>query len=259
MRVLVIGGTEFVSWYIVKAMQQAGHAVTALTRGRSTRLAAIPPDVEHLMCDRKDYDGLERVLDGRAFEAVVDVAYAPTTVEDVSILVNRFDRQIERFLFCSPTAVYSLSTSRPEVAKQPITEDDVTEPVPVRPIRRTSGPSSNTFFARHQRTGFPVVKRPANLRLRPVQQEPSSGLLLRSLFPTGPANSIARRRRVRARLRSRRGLRPGVRAGANKSACCRPRLQLLGRPRLHAALVRRIPEPDRRAAGAPGLDSARPV
>ena len=46
------------------------------------------------------------------------MTYAPTTVEDVSILVNRFDGQISRYIFCSTTAVYSLVTSRPEIAQR---------------------------------------------------------------------------------------------------------------------------------------------
>ncbi len=156
MRVLVIGGTEFVSWHVVTALLQAGHAVTALTRGLSSKLP-LPPDVEHLRCDRRDHDAVDRLLTGRSFEAVVDVAYAPTRIEDVSILVDRFDGRIERFVFCSSTAVYSLATSRPEVAQQPITEDAETEPIPGEAYSANKWAVEQYLFARHERTGFPIV------------------------------------------------------------------------------------------------------
>jgi len=156
MRVLVIGGTEFVSWHIVAALVQAGHAATAVTRGRTTKLP-LPADVEHLLADRRDHDALDRVLAGRSFEAIVDVAYAPTTIEDVSILVDRFDGRIERFLFCSTTAVYSLTTSRPDVALHPITEDAETEPIPGQAYSANKWAVEQYLFARHARTGFPVV------------------------------------------------------------------------------------------------------
>lgn len=156
MRVLVIGGTEFVSWHIVHALLRAHHTVTALSRGITARLP-LPPDVEPITCDRRDYDGLLRALAGRSFDAIIDVAYAPTTVADVSILVDRFDGAVSRYVFCSTTAVYALSTSRPEVAEHPITEDAEIEPIPGEAYSANKWATEQYLFSRHARTGFPVV------------------------------------------------------------------------------------------------------
>jgi 2'-hydroxyisoflavone reductase len=80
MRILIIGGTRFVGRHIAEAALAAGHDLTLLHRGRSS------PDslsgAEHLLADR---DGDLSVLDGRAFDATVDVcAYWPRQVRSVA-------------------------------------------------------------------------------------------------------------------------------------------------------------------------------
>src|SRR5260370_119796 len=53
MRVLVIGGTEFISLHLVRALQRDGHEVCVLNRGRNP--ARLPARVRTLVCDRKDH------------------------------------------------------------------------------------------------------------------------------------------------------------------------------------------------------------
>jgi nucleoside-diphosphate-sugar epimerase len=76
-RILVLGGTVFLSRTIVEVARDAGHQVTCFARG----LSGNPPDgVEFVQGDRDEPDGLA-VLGEAAYDAVVDVeVQSPTRV-----------------------------------------------------------------------------------------------------------------------------------------------------------------------------------
>jgi 2'-hydroxyisoflavone reductase len=79
MRMLFIGGTRFVGRGMAEAALEAGHEVTVLHRGKTT--ADGLSGVEQLLADR---DGDLSILDGREFDATVDVcAYLPRQVESL--------------------------------------------------------------------------------------------------------------------------------------------------------------------------------
>jgi nucleoside-diphosphate-sugar epimerase len=86
MRVLVVGGSEFISLTLVRALLRDGHAPGVLNRGRKTD--RLPATVPAIVCDRKDHAALKRTLAGARFDAVFDIAYAPTTGEDVAALAD---------------------------------------------------------------------------------------------------------------------------------------------------------------------------
>jgi nucleoside-diphosphate-sugar epimerase len=86
MRVLVMGGTEFLSLHLVRALRQAGHDVTVFNRGR--RPDRLPAGVAAITGDRKDHAGLRERLAGYRFDGVFDVTYAPTLGEDVTALLD---------------------------------------------------------------------------------------------------------------------------------------------------------------------------
>ncbi len=80
MRILFIGGTRFVGRAMADAALAAEHDVTLLHRGHTDD--PVFADVEHLHVDR---DGDLRVLDGRDFDATVDVcAYLPRQVDSLA-------------------------------------------------------------------------------------------------------------------------------------------------------------------------------
>jgi 2'-hydroxyisoflavone reductase len=80
MRILMIGGTRFVGRHIAEAAAAAGHEVTLLHRGRTN--PDLLPGAEHLLADR---DGDLSVLDGRSFDATIDVcAYWPRQVRSLA-------------------------------------------------------------------------------------------------------------------------------------------------------------------------------
>lgn len=67
MRVLILGGTEFLGRYLVEAALANGHEVTLFNRGQTN--PDLFPDVERLRGDR---DGNLDALRGRRWDAVID-------------------------------------------------------------------------------------------------------------------------------------------------------------------------------------------
>ena len=103
MRVLVAGGTEFISLHLVQALRRDGHEVTVLNRGR--RPTRLPSGVRTIVADRKDHVALKAKLAGERFDGVVDVTYAPTLGEDVAALLDA-PAAVGHVLFVSTGRVY---------------------------------------------------------------------------------------------------------------------------------------------------------
>src|SRR3972149_1288973 len=103
MRVLVVGGTEFISLALVRALIRDGHAVTVLNRGRKND--RLPAGVSVIPCDRKDHAALQSALAGARFDGVCDITYAPTTGEDVAALADAL-AGAPHVLFVSTGRVY---------------------------------------------------------------------------------------------------------------------------------------------------------
>jgi 2'-hydroxyisoflavone reductase len=98
MRILVVGGTRFVGRHITEAALRLGHTVTLLHRTPTDLF----PDCEHLLADR---DGDLAVLQGREFDATVDVsAYFPRQVRALHEVLGA---GAGRYLVISSTSVYA--------------------------------------------------------------------------------------------------------------------------------------------------------
>jgi nucleoside-diphosphate-sugar epimerase len=102
-RVLVIGGTEFIGLHVLRALVRDGHDATVLNRGR--RMDRLPAGIGHIVADRKDHAALRERLRGQRFDAVVDVTYAPTLGEDVAALADALEGQ-PHVVFVSSARVY---------------------------------------------------------------------------------------------------------------------------------------------------------
>ncbi len=110
MRLLTIGGTQFVGRHVVEQAVAAGHEVTVFHRGVSEP-EDLPP-VEHLHGER---DGELDALAGRTWDAVIDVCgYAPRVVR---LSANALAGSIGRYCFISSESVYA------EPAPPVVTED----------------------------------------------------------------------------------------------------------------------------------------
>jgi nucleoside-diphosphate-sugar epimerase len=178
-RVLVLGGTEFVSLHLVRALLAEGRDVAVLNRGR--RRDRVPDGVRTIVADRTDHAALRPALNGERFDAVVDVAYAPTTGEDVDALVDALRDGAAHVVFVSTGRVYDHALPIPftedtprtlywgEYAKLKIAGEDAllrrhrTSGLPITIVRPTHvyGPmntrNNETFFFDRLVRGRPVL------------------------------------------------------------------------------------------------------
>jgi nucleoside-diphosphate-sugar epimerase len=104
MQVLVIGGTEFISLHLVRALLRDGHHVAVLNRGRNP--ARLPAGVRAIVCDRLDHAALRKTLAGERCDALVDITYAPTTGADVEALLDALDGRMGHAMFVSTGRVH---------------------------------------------------------------------------------------------------------------------------------------------------------
>ena len=104
MRVLVVGGTEFISLHTVDALRRDGHEVVVLNRAR--RPDRLPAGVRTIVADRLDHAALRTALARERFDGVVDVTYAPTTGPDVEALLDALDDRAGHVIFVSTGRVY---------------------------------------------------------------------------------------------------------------------------------------------------------
>ncbi len=115
MKILVLGGTQFIGRHFVAASLARGHRVTVFTRGRTQ--ADLPQEVERLEGDRSEGISGLSALHGDSWDACVDLSgYTPLQVRSSTELLAPF---LKRYLFISTASVYALSGS------QPVTEGNV--------------------------------------------------------------------------------------------------------------------------------------
>lgn len=98
MKLLVLGGTQFVGRHVVEAALSRGHQVTLFHRGRTH--PGLFPEAEEILGDR---DGGLGALKGRKWDAVIDVnGYFPRLVRDSARLLKG---SVERYIFVSTLSV----------------------------------------------------------------------------------------------------------------------------------------------------------
>jgi 2'-hydroxyisoflavone reductase len=99
MRILVLGGTQFLGRHVVDAALERDHSVTLFNRGQTR--PELFPDVEKLHGDR---DGDLSALEGRAFDAVVDTSgYVPRIVQNTIDALG----DVGHYTFVSSVSAYA--------------------------------------------------------------------------------------------------------------------------------------------------------
>ncbi len=123
MRLLVLGGTQFVGRAVAATALAAGHELTLFHRGRTN--ASLFPEAEHLHGDRDG--GLEPLL-GRSFDACIDVSgYLPRLV---GASARMLQDAVARYAFVSTISVYAdLAEPRDEGDPLATLEDETTEEI----------------------------------------------------------------------------------------------------------------------------------
>ena len=99
MKILVLGGTQFLGRHVVEAALASGHELTLFNRGRHN--TELFPHVEKLRGDRDDDLG---ALSGRCFDAVIDTSgYRPEQMQRVA---NTIGGSVGHYVFVSSISVY---------------------------------------------------------------------------------------------------------------------------------------------------------
>jgi nucleoside-diphosphate-sugar epimerase len=117
MKILIIGGTGFISSVLVQFLLEKGHRVTLFNRGMSASPFHRVHGVDVVKGDRCVHGSLEQGLGRRRFDAVFDmVAYSGFESEYAATF---FRGRTGRFIHCSSVSVYMVS----DKVTCPITED----------------------------------------------------------------------------------------------------------------------------------------
>ena len=148
MKVLVMGGTQFNGYALVRELLRTGHDVTVLNRGQ--RPTPLPRSVRRLYADRTDHARVRELLGKEEFDCVQDLtAYQP---QDVELMVELLRGRIGHYIFASSTVIYAHSDL------PPITED---HPVDRSPRQNEYGRrklACEDILAReHRERGFPAT------------------------------------------------------------------------------------------------------
>jgi 2'-hydroxyisoflavone reductase len=117
MRILVLGGTQFLGRHVVEAALERGHELTLFNRGQTR--PDLFPDVEKLHGDR---DGDLGAVAGRDFDAVVDTSgYVPRIVRETIDALG----DVGHYTFVSTMSVYTVEarSQGEEGAVAPLPED----------------------------------------------------------------------------------------------------------------------------------------
>ena len=155
MRVLVVGGTEFISHHLVRALVTAGHEVAVLNRGR--RPERLPRGVRTIVADRKDHAALHAALRGERVDGLIDVTYAPTTGEDVDAMLDALADRVGHVVFVSTGRVYDHA--------RPIPYDEDTErSLYWGEYAKHKIAAEDAVLRRHREQGLPVtIVRPTHV------------------------------------------------------------------------------------------------
>ena len=113
MRILVLGGTQFLGRHVVDAALEHGHDVTLFNRGQTR--PELFGDAEKLRGDR---DGDLDALRGRSFDAVVDTSgYVPRIVRETLDALG----EVGHYTFVSSISVYA-SLATPPTEQSPVAQ-----------------------------------------------------------------------------------------------------------------------------------------
>lgn len=150
LRVLVIGGTQFMGREIVGRLTQRGHEVAVLHRRAHHDFG---PGVRNIQADRADLDRVGALLGAGRFDAVFDLAYdleRGTTAEQVEATARACGDNLQRYVFMSSLAAYGPGLDHREDG--PLAPDDFPNPY----VQHKAG-AERRLFRMHAESGFPVT------------------------------------------------------------------------------------------------------
>ena len=150
MRVLVIGGTQFIGREIVRKLVDRGHEVSVMHRRDGHDLGA---EVGNLQVNRADLDAVRHFIRDGRFDMVFDVAYdweRGTPAAHVEAAARACGDELHRYVYMSSVAAYQRGPGRRE-GDALATDDDPN----VYAVHKAS--AERALFRMHQEDGFPVT------------------------------------------------------------------------------------------------------
>lgn len=119
MKILIIGGTGFISSRIAEKFLTKGYIITLLNRGKTKNELAKNQNLSFVYGDRNDRKVLSELTSKQKFDVVYDmIAYDEN---DSQTVVDAFKDKIGRFIHCSTISVYMLQRD----VQIPVTEDQI--------------------------------------------------------------------------------------------------------------------------------------
>jgi nucleoside-diphosphate-sugar epimerase len=102
MKILIIGGSNFIGWRFVESLGETNHSVVVVNRGNHQK--NYPDNVVHYEVDRNDFDQMTAVIGDNNFDAVFDMCgYVES---DMRHVVKLFSRRTRKYVFISTAATY---------------------------------------------------------------------------------------------------------------------------------------------------------
>jgi 2'-hydroxyisoflavone reductase len=150
MRILVIGGTQFIGRAIVERLANGGHDIAVLHRRDRHDLG---PRIRNVQADRSDLDTVRALLRHERFEVVFDIAYdweKGTPADQVEAAARSCDDGLHRYVFMSSIAAYPLGLDHRE-------SDELASDDDPNPYVRHKAAAERVLFRMHRDTGFPVT------------------------------------------------------------------------------------------------------
>jgi nucleoside-diphosphate-sugar epimerase len=146
MKVLVMGGTQFNGFALVRELVRTGHDVTILNRGKTE--APLPRSVRRLICDRTDPSAMNETLAGLDFDCIHDIsAYRP---EDVQGMVELFRGRCGHYIFASSTVIYAASDRLPFTESHAVDRSDAQNEYGLNKLL-----CEDILVREHRENGFP--------------------------------------------------------------------------------------------------------
>jgi len=143
MKILIIGGTRNLGPSLVDRFLERGDSVTMFNRGITSN--SLLRDVEHLKGDRTDPEQLRAPVQGRDFDAVVDMTLYKGA--EAKAAVEIFSGHIGRYIFISTGQVYLVR----EGLKKPYREQDYAGPVISKPPQQQRYDYENWVYGADKR------------------------------------------------------------------------------------------------------------
>jgi nucleoside-diphosphate-sugar epimerase len=128
MRILILGGTNFIGPHVVSRLHEQGHVVVVFHRGR--RESDLLPEVRHIHGDRAGLD--QHAADFGSFRPDVVVDMRPMTEHDAEAVVRTFAPIAGRLVAIGSMDVYRAYGVLIGIEPEPIEPTPLTEDSPLR-------------------------------------------------------------------------------------------------------------------------------